>query len=154
MDDAKTRPAPPYEVDFFAWSQDQGKRLREIRPNSIDWENVAEEIETLGRSEKRSIESNLGVVLLHLLKWQYQPSGRDNSWRASIAEHRKCIRRDMKDSPSLRRYPGEVLAEEYETARLGASGETQLPETAFPEICPYTIEEILDPDFLPDAPPG
>ena len=94
----------------------------------------------MGRSEKRSIESHLGVILLHLLKWQYQPNGRDNSWRASILEHRKRIRRDITDSPSLRRYPGEVLAEEYESGRLAASGETKLPET------------VLDPDFRPEAP--
>ena len=87
MDDLKTKPAPSHEGDFYAWSQDQGRRLREVRPNSIDWENVAEEIESLGRSEKRSIESNLGVVLLHLLKWQFQPGGRSNSWRASLIEY-------------------------------------------------------------------
>jgi hypothetical protein len=152
MDDVKTRPALSYTSDFYAWSQDQGRRLRETRPNSIDWENLAEEIETLGRSEKRSIESNLGVILLHLLKWQHQPGGRNNSWRASIVEHRKRLGRDIKDSPSLKRYPGEVLADQYETARLAASGETQLPEAVFPVSCPYSIEQVLDPAFWPDAP--
>src|SRR6478672_4246884 len=99
MDELKTRDrlAPAYEGDFYAWTQDQGRRLREVRPSSIDWENVAEEIESLGRSEKRSIESNLSAILLHLLKWHYQPSGRNNSWRASIAEHRRRIGREIKD---------------------------------------------------------
>lgn len=152
MQDLKTRAAPTYDGDFFAWSQDQGRRLRETRPNSVDWENVAEEIECLGRSEKRSIESNLCVVLVHLLKWQYQPAQRSNDWRASILEHRKRIHREIKDSPSLRNYPAEVLADEYETARLSASGETVLDETIFPAPCPYSIDEVLDPDYLPDAP--
>jgi hypothetical protein len=154
MEDVKTRSdvEPSYEGDFFAWSQDQGRRLRETRPNSIDWENVAEEIECLGRSQKRSIESDLNVVLLDLLKWQYQANGRNNSLRKSIVEHRRRVAREIKDSPSLRHYPLEVLAEEYETARLGASGETGLPETVFPKLCPYSIEEILDPDYWPDPP--
>lgn len=154
MDDLKTRTAPTYESDFFAWSQDQGRRLRETRPNSIDWENVAEEIESLGRSEKRSIESNLCVVLVHLLKWQYQSTQRSGSWRASIFEHRMRILREIKDSPSLRNYPAEILADEYEIARLNASGETGLDEMIFPASCPYSIEEALDPDYLPDPPEG
>ena len=155
MEDVKTRSQldPSYDGDFFAWTQEQGRRLRETRPNRIDWE-IAEEIDCLGRSEKRSIEGNLPVVLLHLLKWQYQAGGRNNSWRKSIVEHRKRIRREITDSPSLRHYPSEVLAEEYEIARLGASGETGLPETVLPEVCPYTVEQVQDADFWPDPPPG
>jgi hypothetical protein len=154
MDDLKTRPAPSYEGDFFAWTQHQGQRLRETRPSSIDWESVAEEIESLGRSEKGEIESRLNVLLLDLLKWQYQASRRKAGWRATILEQRRRIARRLGDSPSLTGYPAGILAEEYETARLKAAAETRLSERRFPEKCPFTVDQILDPDFWPDAPPG
>jgi hypothetical protein len=154
MSDVKTRPRPAiaYEADFHAWSKDQAARLRELRPNSIDWENIAEEIETLGRSEKREIESRLGVLLDHLLKWWLQPERRKPGWRATVIEQRRQLGRALAGSPSLAAYPLVVLAEEYEVARLNAADETGLPEEAFPETCPFTIEEVLDPSFWPDAP--
>lgn len=154
MDDVKTRSAPSYEGDFYAWSQEQGRRLREIRPNSIDWENLAEEIESLGKSQRSEIRNRLIVALSHLLKWAYQPENRTNSWRASVSGARNEILHELAESPSLRRYPGEVLARQYPVARLDASGETGLALEIFPEECPYTIEEVLDPDFWPDAAPG
>lgn len=149
---APVRPVPTYEGDFYAWTQDQARTLRELRPNSVDWENLAEEIEALGGSEREAIESYLNVVLLHLLKWRYQPQARSSSWKGSLLEHRRRLQRRLKTSPSLRRYPATVLDEEYETARLKAAGETLMPEDSFPETCPFTIEQILDPDFYPDAP--
>ncbi len=138
-----------YDTDFFAWTQEQARLLREGRFSEIDIENVAEELETLGRSEKREIESRLQVLLAHLLEWRHQSAKRSNSWRSTIVEQRSRLMRDLKDSPSLRRYPREILVEEYVVARLTASGETKLPLEAFPAECPFTIEEILDPDFLP-----
>src|SRR4029079_6001266 len=84
MNDVNTRPAISHEGDFFAWSQDKGRRLREIRPTRIDWQNVAEEIEGLGRSQRSEIRSRLFVALAHLLKWAHQPDKRNNSWRAAI----------------------------------------------------------------------
>ena len=156
MEDVKTqgRLAPSYEGDFFAWTQDQGRRLREVRPNNLDWENVAEEIESLGRSEKAELESRLNVLVLHLLKWQFQPGKRKPGWRATILEQRYRIGRRLADSPSLVKYPGSILAEEYETARLKAAGETRLSLSRFPEDCPYTVEQILNPNFWPDLPQG
>src|SRR6476659_6914962 len=111
MDDLKTPLLPSYEGDFFAWTLDQGRRLRETRPNSIDWENVAEEIESVGRSEKGEIESRLNVLILHLLKWRYQPSKRKSGWRATILEQRQRIARRLHDSPSLASFPASILAE-------------------------------------------
>jgi hypothetical protein len=128
--------------------------LRERRSSDIDWENVAEEIETLGRSDKRAIESNLNVILLHLLKWRYQSDQRKSGWRSSIAEHRARIRKLTDESPSLRDYPGQVLDEEYQLARTKAADETGLPEERLPLTCPFTISEALDPSFLPDAERG
>jgi hypothetical protein len=140
----------PYEEDFFRWTAEQSAALREGRLSGIDWVNVAEEIETLGKSDKRRIESNLGVILLHLLKWQFQAAERKPGWRSSIAEHRLRIRKLVDDSPSLRGYPATVLDEEYRLARLKAADETGLGEDRFPATCPYTISEALDPNFLPD----
>lgn len=140
-----------YDRDFFEWTVRQGQTLRNMRPAELDWENLAEEIESLGRSDKRSIENNLNVVVLHLLKWHFQPANRKGGWKSSIAEHRARIRKLTDESPSLRRYPDEVLREEYDLARVKAADETGLPESQFPENCPFTIEQVLDPSFWPDA---
>ena len=154
MSDVRIRPRPgiAYESDLHAWSKDQAARLRDLRPNSLDWENIAEEIETLGRSEKREIESRLCVLLQHLLKWWLQPEGRKPGWRATVIEQRRQLGRTLVENPSLAAYPLVILGEEYEVARLNAAGETNLPEEAFPDTCPFTIEQVLDPDFWPDAP--
>ncbi len=125
--------------------------LRKSRPAGLDWENVSEEIESLGRNDKRSIDSNLGVVLLHLLKWQRQSDKRKPGWKSSIAEHRARIHKLIGESPSLRGYPTEVLREEYNLARLKAADETGLPEHTFPETCPFAIEQVLDEGFWPEA---
>ena len=154
MSDVKIRPRRPaaYQADFHAWSKDQAARLRNLRPNSIDWENIAEEIESLGRSETREIRSRLVVLLTHLLKWVYQPEGGKNRWRASIGVARSEIAKELEESPSLRRYPGQELHDQYALARLKASAQTGLSLDTFPEACPFTIEQVLDPDFWPDAP--
>jgi hypothetical protein len=148
---APAKPAPTYEGDYFAWSRDQAARLVDLRPKGIDWQNLAEEIESLGRSEKRAIRSDLIVVVTHLLKWQFQPRERKAGWRSSIAEHRKRIDEALRASPSLKRYPGTILQEIYPYALSIAAEETNLPETAFPEAYPFTIAQILDPDFYPEA---
>jgi hypothetical protein len=140
-----------YDRDFYAWTQEQGRLVREGRFSDLDCENIAEELETLGRSQKNEIRSRLRVVLMHLLKWRHQSSRRSNSWRATLLDQREEIAHELKDSPSLRSYPGLVLNQAYRIARLDASGETKLLLETFPEACPFTIEQILDPDFLPDA---
>ena len=143
-----------YDTDFHRWTQEQGRLLRERHPSDIDWENVAEEIESLGRSDKRSIESNLNVLLLHLLKWRYQPEKRKAGWKSSIAEHRLRIQKLIDESPSLRNYPAEVLQDEYALARLKAADESGLTEEHFPASSPFTVSQILDPDFWPGRPAG
>lgn len=150
------KPEPTlYDRDFYAWTQEQGARLRGRAAfdgrGDIDWENAAEEIESLGESQRSEIESRLTVLLTHLLKWRFQPEGRSSSWKGSIVEQRGRIRRRLIKSPSLKDYPAEVLAEEYGYARLRAAGETGLPEETFPLECPFTIEEALDPEFYPQA---
>jgi hypothetical protein len=139
-----------YEEDFALWSAEQAARIREGRLDGLDRENLAEEIESLGISQRSEIESRMNILLTHLLKWKVQPARRSNSWRATIAEQRMRIARLVRASPSLKPYPAKVIGDEYPLARLHASAETGLSESDFPETCPYTIEQILDPHFLPD----
>ena len=141
--------AATYETDFHEWTAAQARALRGHRTAGLDWENLAEEIESLGHSEESEIESRMNVLLAHLLKWEFQPAGRGNSWRATIDEQRYRIARVIKRSPSLKHYPSAMIAEEYPNARLHASGETGLAESTFPVTCPYPIGHILDPDFFP-----
>ncbi|MBX3567373.1 MAG: DUF29 domain-containing protein [Rhizobiaceae bacterium] len=141
----------PYEADYALWCAEQGALLREGRLSDLDRRNLAEEIESLGRRDKDEIESRLNVLLVHLLKWKYQPEGRTGSWEGSIVEQRYRLARRLAESPSLRNYPASILDDEYVSARLKASGETGLPRGTFPEVCPFAIEQALDPSFLPEA---
>jgi hypothetical protein len=139
-----------YDEDFHAWTVQQAARLRSERPRTIDWENLAEEVESLGRSDKRALGSDLKGVLEHLIKWRYQPEKRSESWSDSIEEQRDRIARIIADSPSLADWLAEVLAVEYARARRKALKDTKLPTSAIPFACPFTDEQALDPDFLPD----
>jgi Domain of unknown function DUF29 len=137
------------DSDYALWCAQQSARLRNGDLSGLDTENIAEEIESLGRSDRREIESRLQVLLVHLLKWTYQPEKRSGSWRGSIAESRRNIERLLSESPSLKAYPSSVLDDEYAFARFKAAEETGLAEGRFPPACPFTIEQVLDPAFLP-----
>ena len=116
---------------------------------NVDWDNLIEEIEDVGRNERRSLESNLIVVLLHLLKWQYQPERRSGSWEGSIIEHRRRIKKALKESPSLQPYLESIFAESYVEAVKQAKAETGLPLEMFPLQCPYESVAVVDDEFLP-----
>ena len=139
-----------YETDFAAWIADQARRLRGLKPTGLDWENLAEEVDSLGRSDKRAIGGALKVVLEHLLKWQFQPDKRSSSWSDSIEEHRDRISRILEDSPSLATLPQEILKREYQRARRKALRDTRLSPKTVPVICPFDARQALDPDFWPD----
>jgi hypothetical protein len=139
-----------YNTDYLKWIQTTVEKLRVQDYSSIDWENLIDEIEDMGRSERKSLKSNLIVVLTHLLKWQYQPEFRSGSWKGSIVEHRRRIREALKDSPSLKPYLEEVFAQCYWDAVELASAETELPVETFPQECPYTSTQVLDSSFLPE----
>ncbi|MBD1898117.1 MULTISPECIES: DUF29 domain-containing protein [unclassified Coleofasciculus] len=139
-----------YETDYLKWIQTTVEKLRVGDYPNIEWENLIEEIEDMGRSERRSLKSNLIIVLTHLLKWQFQPEKRSGSWKGSIVEHRRRIREALKDSPSLKPYLEEVFAESYADAVEQASAETELLLEIFPQLCPYTSTEVLDSNFLPE----
>src|ERR1700751_2047258 len=132
-----------YEEDFYAWTAEQARLLRSGKLTSIDVANIAEEIESLGRSDKRAIESRLTVLLSHLLKWQLQPAMRSSSWSGTIREQRRQIEKLLRESPSLRPFVPDVLAEAYSDAREDSVDETGLPETDFPRECPFTLEQVL-----------
>ena len=139
-----------YEEDFYAWTVEQARLLRSGELSSIDVANIAEEIESLGRSDKRAIESRLTVLLMHLLKWQIQSKMRSQSWSGTILEQRRRIEKLLRESPSLRASVNEALAEAYSDAREAASNETGLPETDFPAECPFTAEQVMSRSFLPE----
>jgi hypothetical protein len=146
----KITPKPLYEADFLAWIETTATQLRAKNYGAVDWENLLEEIDAMGRWEKRKLESNLVILLQHLLKWQYQPMMRSGSWKGSIREHRRRIRKDLQDSPSLSPYLLKAIAEAYGDAREAAADERGLPLSLFPVDCEYTIEQILDREFLPN----
>lgn len=138
-----------YETDYLKWIETTVEKLRVQDYSNIDWENLIEEVEDMGRSERRSLKSNLIIVLTHLLKWQYQPQFRSGSWKGSIVEHRRRIRDTLKESPSLQPYLEQVFAKCYLDAVAQASAETGLSVETFPQACPYTSAEVLDSNFLP-----
>ncbi len=136
-----------YDTDAAAWAEQQAGALRRHAANEIDWDNVAEEIESLARSDRREIYNRLAVICTHLLKWAYQLELQSSSWRGSVTEARNQIAKLVKDSPSLRSYPAQVLADAYHDGRGVAEAETDL--VGLPETCPWTIEQVLDHAFWP-----
>ena len=140
-----------YETDFYAWAMEQAALLRAGRFAAADIANIAEEIESMGRGEKRELVNRLTILLLHLLKWQFQPGFRSPSWSSSIREQRIRLRSHLKDNPSLKAKLDESFAEAYELAVIGAARETGLPESDFPKAAPYRFEQAADDAFWPSS---
>ncbi|WP_042694989.1 DUF29 domain-containing protein [Azospirillum sp. B506] len=148
------RSSAAYDEDFYAWTQAQAQELRRAgaeRNNApVDWESVAEEIESRGRNQKSEIDNRLGVLLVHLLKWMFCPHLRDRcerGLRLTVREQRKKLIREIKDSPSLRPYVIDVFAEVYSDARLRAAVEADTPDDHFPVKPPFTLDQALDPAY-------
>ena len=139
-----------YERDFYQWTQENARLLREGRLSEIDVENLIEELEGMGKSEKRQFVNRLAVLLAHLLKWQYQPKIRSKSWRYTIKEQRKRVTKILRDSPSLKHDLDDHVKEAYEDAILIILKETPLDESDIPASCPYTFEQVMDDDFWPE----
>ncbi len=144
---------PLYEADFYAWTQHQAALLRKNTWDELDAANIAEELESLGRRDKRELGSRLQVLLVHLLKWRYQPERREygHSWYDTIVEQREQIGDLLADSPSLRTQVPDLLLLRYARARRRALHDTGLPEEGVPQACPWTVEQVLDETFWPDA---
>ena len=140
-----------YDQDYYLWFTEQASILRNGMWRQVDVEHLAEELEDMGKREKRVLRSRTVVLLAHLLKYAYQPEQRSSSWKGTIREQRKQLEGLLRDSPSLKATLLEELEDSYISARLLASGKTGLAEAAFPPACPLTLEQLLDEHYWPEA---
>jgi hypothetical protein len=140
-----------YNTDFYAWTQAQAAALRTKDWPAMDLDHLAEEIHSLGIADEHAITRHLQRLLLHLLKWRYQPTHRTPSWRRSIRQARDAIADRIERSPSLRDYPARRMPLAYRRARRDAAEETGLPPATFPETCPWGLDQVLDEDFWPEG---
>ncbi len=143
-------PDPLKGGDVHQWSVDQAALIRARRFGEIDWVNVADEIESVGKSEFRSLASNLEIVLIHILKWEHQPERRSRSWIYSINEHRHCVEEDLLENPSLKARAAEGVERAYPRALYTARMETGLSDTTFPAVCPNARDAIMTRPFVLD----
>jgi hypothetical protein len=132
-----------YDQDFYQWTQEQAGLLKIGALSQLDVENLIEEIESMGKSQKKELISRLTVLIAHLLKWDYQPERRGRSWELTIKAQRVQIRRHISENPSLKSMLLNAVILAYEVATISAAAETGLPESAFPETCPYTVEQLM-----------
>jgi hypothetical protein len=138
-----------YERDFYGWANEQARLLRERRLTEADLDHIAEEIESMGRSEKRELVSRLTVLLLHLLKWQTQPGYRGASWELSANISRDELAGHLQDNASLKAQLPDALQTAYRRATLYAARETGLAAGVFPGQCPWSFEQAMEPSFWP-----
>jgi hypothetical protein len=147
-----------YDDDIVLWSERQGALLRcratgePVNDAELDWPNIAEEIESMGRAEQDRLTDVLALLLAHLLKWRFQPDRRGNSWRLTILEQRRRSGRIVARNPSLRPRLADILAEAYGDAALIAARETDLPEATFPPVCPWTFEQTMQAEVSDEEP--
>ncbi len=139
-----------YEIDFANWIADQVEKIRLQGDEGLDLSNISEELEALGRRDRRALKSHLRNLLVHLLKWQYQPQRRSDSWLRSIGNARAEIEDILSDSPSLKSFLEEQIDAEFEKARAQAIRETGLGSNSLPDDCPYKVAALVDDDFLPE----
>jgi hypothetical protein len=141
-----------YEQDIVAWANEQAAFVRAGRFDLLDLEHIAEEIEDVGKSEQRELESRMSVLLAHLLKWQFQPTHRGASWEKTIKDQRKMVLIRLKQTPSLKASLGDADWKEasWIDAVAQASKETGIDRSKLPDVCPWTQEQILSVDFFPE----
>ena len=159
------QPNSLYQQDFYLWTESTANLLREAKFSQLDLANLIEEVESMGKSEKRELKSRLIILLMHLLKWKYQPAKRSQtraflgrvdlarvarqSWRSTISEQRISLEELLEDSPSLQPFLLEVFAQCYQKSRIKAASETGINLELFPEESPFTDIETLDFTYLP-----
>ncbi|MEL6503848.1 MAG: DUF29 domain-containing protein [Pseudomonadota bacterium] len=144
-----TPPPTGYEEDGFLWHQEQVALLRARRFDELDLENVIVEMEDMGNEKRNALMSSYRVLMMHLLKWEFQPEKRSMSWYSTILRERGNIEDRLQESPSLKTRRHELLARAYKRAAREAAGETNMPRSAFPVTNRYTFEQLDDFDFLP-----
>jgi Domain of unknown function DUF29 len=141
-----------YDTNFYAWTQQQAAALRTKDWAALDVTHLAEEVDDLGNSVQHAIESHLERLLLHLLKWRYDPAQEPRrGWRLTIRHARREIAKYLRRNPGLQHHPTDYLAEAYHAIREDAAIDADLPLATFPEACPWTIAQVLDADFWPEA---
>jgi len=139
-----------YEQDFYGWTVEQVALLQNKQFDQIDLEHIIEEIESMGKAERNQLRNRLTVLLMHLLKWQYEPSHRCTSWVQTIREQRRAIPRLIKDNPSLKSSLADLLLDAYSNALEDAADETNLPISLFPTECPWSYTQFMDKEFFPN----
>lgn len=144
------RNSADYEEDFYTWTVEQSRLLRASELSAVDAVNIAEELESMGRSDRREIRSRLVVLLTHLLKWRFQPEARSAGWSGTIREQRRQIELILEDSPSLRPLLEVSLARTYADARIDAAEQTGLSPVDLPKECPFTADEVMSGSFFPE----
>ncbi|WP_155007415.1 DUF29 domain-containing protein [Klebsiella variicola] len=142
--------ATHYDTDYYGWTQEQAELLRNGRLSELDTQNLLEEIEAMGRSERRELESRLEKLFMHLLKWQYQSDRQTRSWKLTIEEQRRKAVRVLTENPSLKHRLPEIIADAYGDAVISAERETNIRRTVFPATCPWSFEQALDDTFWPE----
>lgn len=135
-----------YETDFYAWANEQAALLRAGKLSAADIAHIAEEIESMGRSEKRELVSRLTVLMLHMLKWEFQPERRGSSWESTIRVQRLLLVDHLDDNPSLKAQMADAIQRAYRLALAEAVSETGLPMKTFPPTCPWSFEEMMGED--------
>lgn len=143
LDNQRGRIMSLYDQDFYLWTQEQASLLRSGALSQLDVENLIEEVESMGRSEKRELMNRLAVLIAHLLKWEYESEQRSRSWENTIKIQRIDIQELLTDSPGLKNTMDDTVRVAYKKAKVLASNETGFPETIFPEECPYSIDQIM-----------
>ncbi len=143
-----------YDKDFVAWADQQALLLEQGRWNELDLVNLIEEVRDLGNRHRDALESQLTRLLMHLLKWHYQPQNRGNRWLLTIKDARRQIAKLIRKYPVLAVHVKKAFLECYLEARVVAADETGLPVDTFPLNCPYTLEQVLERDFWPEATDG
>ncbi|MHB1530855.1 DUF29 domain-containing protein [Acidithiobacillus sp.] len=143
---------PPslYDQDLYVWTMEQADILRRRKPDWMDWENIAEELESMGKRDRRELISRLAVLLVHLAKWRWQPEKRSQSWKNTVKEQRKQIALVLKDSPSLTSFMRYSFQDAWQDAVRDAAEETGLPLSSFPETCPWDTDKEVLADWWPE----
>ena len=139
-----------YEQDYFAWTQDQADALRRRSVNELDWDNLLEEVEGLGKQQRSEMRSHLIVLMVHLLKWWLQPDQRGRSWALTITEQRREAERVLAENPSLKPEIRDLLDSAYRIARLRAARQSRLSIKAFPDANPFDWQGAMSEPVLPD----
>jgi hypothetical protein len=147
MSEQRDRSVNQYEQDFYAWTQAQSELLRLGKWQSLDIENLAEEIESLGKQQKQELRNRLGILIGHLLKWEYQPLLRGKSWKFTIIEQRDEVLDILQENPSLKPYLDQAIQKGFRQGINLVLRETPLDYADLPSECPYAIAQILDPKF-------